>query len=118
MKKLVYNSSQTNYIVCPAKGVICVSEKSGVWAGLFNEIKRTTNGDADVGTGSSSTQSKRQLHRQWFQTVPPTDIAVNKTAKASLPFRRQMPVTVLVLVLVDGLIRSKVCEMLLNKTHV
>ena len=93
MNKLVYNSLQTNYLVCPVKSVIRVSEKSGVCAGLFNEIKRTTNGDVEVGTGSSSTRSERQFHRQRFQTVP-------------------------VLVLVDGLIRSKVYEMLLNQTHV
>ena len=60
MNKLVYSSLQTNCLVCPVKSVICVSEKSGVCAGLFNEI--------------------------------------------------EMPVPVLVLVLVDGLIRSKVYE--------
>ena len=102
-----------------------MSKKSGVCAGVFNKIKRTTNGDAEVGTGSSSTRNERQLHRQRFQLSPgvlqivlPTYIAVNKTVKASLLSRRQIPVPVLFLVLVDGLIRSKVYEMLLNKTHV
>ena len=88
-----------------------MSKKSGVCAGLFNKIKRTKNGNAEVEIGSSSTRSEHQLHRQQFQlspgvlqTVPPTNVAVNKTAKASLPSRRQMLVPVLVLVLVDGLI--------------
>ena len=64
MNKLVNNSLQKNYLVYPAKSVIRVSEKSEECAGLFNEIKRTTNGDAEVKTSSSSTRSERQLHRQ------------------------------------------------------